>query len=308
MRIFLTGPSGQVGSELRRTLALCGEVIAVDRSQLDLANNSAIGDVLQEIKPNLVVNAAAYTDVDGAEQEFEQAEAVNAVAPGVLAIEAKKLGAAFIHYSTDYVFDGSKDCPYTSDDQPNPINNYGRSKLAGEKAVAASKASWLILRTSWVHSLQGTNFVRSILRQSKVKSEIEVADDQVGNPTWSRVVAETTAEIVRHSLVQKNDSWNFSGNEGIYHLACEGSASWFEFAQRIVELAGPQPGPTVTPIASQEHFNIANRPRYSALNCDKTISTFNVVLPKWEVALEKSLEVGQLLTASPTGYRSREAS
>lgn len=308
MRILLTGPSGQVGSELQRTLALCGEVFAVDRAQMDLADNSAIGRVLQEIKPNLVVNAAAYTDVDGAEHEFEQAEAVNAVAPGILAKEAKKLGAAFIHYSTDYVFDGSKDSPYTPDDQPNPINNYGRSKLAGEKAVAASKASWLIFRSSWIHSLQGTNFVSSILRQSKVKSEIEVADDQIGNPTWSRVVAETTAEIVRHSLTQTDGSWHFSSNEGIYHLACGGSASWFQFAQMIVELAGPQPGPTVIPIISQEHFNVANRPRYSALNCDRTTRTFNVVLPNWEVALEKSLEVGRMLTGSPTAYRSREAS
>ena len=308
MRILLTGPSGQVGSELLRTLALCGEVVAVNRAQLDLEDQSAIGCVLQEIKPNLVVNAAAYTDVDGAEHEFKQAEAINAVAPGMLAKEAKKLGAAFIHYSTDYVFDGSKESPYTPDDQPNPINNYGRSKLAGEKAVAASKASWLIFRTSWIHSLQGTNFVSSILRQSKVKSEIEVADDQIGNPTWSRVVAETTAEIIRHSLTQTNGNWNFSSNEGIYHLVCEGASSWFEFAQRIVELAGPQPGPTVIPIASQEHFNVANRPRYSALSCYKTTSTFNVVLPNWEVALEKSLEAGRLLTGSPTGYRTREAS
>ncbi len=195
-RILITGTNGQVGFELLRSLAGLGTVIAAGRDELDLADPDAIRRTLRDTKPGLIVNAAAYTAVDKAEAEPELALAINGVAPGILAEEAKRLGAALIHYSTDYVFDGSKGAPYTEDDAPRPISAYGRTKLAGEHAIQAVGVPHLILRTSWVYGARGSNFLLTILRLAKEREELSIVDDQIGAPTWSRAIAMATAGIL----------------------------------------------------------------------------------------------------------------
>ena len=195
-KILLTGKNGQVGWELERSLQPLGQVIAFDRSGLDLASPDSIRAVIREVKPELIVNPAAYTAVDKAESEPDLAMAVNGVAPGIIAEEAKRLGAALIHYSTDYVFDGTKAEPYTEDDVPKPINVYGKTKLAGEQAVQAIGVPHLIFRTSWVYGMRGKNFLLTILRMAKEKDELRIVDDQFGAPTWSRMIAETTAQVL----------------------------------------------------------------------------------------------------------------
>ena len=289
MRILLTGPTGQIGSELRRALPTLGEVIAVDRAQMDLTDPAAIRKMVRSIGPDLVVNAAGYTEVDRAEREEELAHRINATAPGILAQEASRLGAAIIHYSTDYVFNGRATSPYTPKDEPDPINAYGRTKLAGEKAVSASGCASLIIRTSWVYGLRGSNFVSSILEQAPIKRELRVVDDQFGCPTWSRTVAQTTAQIIARSLVHQGQVWSFAGGDGIYHVTCEGVTNWYEFARRIVDLAAPAPVPAVVPVSTQAHAAGADRPRFSALCCDSTVRQFEIELPHWEAALEAAL-------------------
>ena len=228
MRILLTGPTGQIGSELLRALPALGEVIAVDHAQMDLTDPEGIRKMVRSIAPDLVVNAAGYTDVDRAESEEELAQRINATAPGILAQEASRLGAAIIHYSTDYVFNGRATNPYTSKDEPDPINAYGRTKLAGEKAVLSGDCAALILRTSWVYSTGGSNFLVSILEQAPIKRELRVVDDQFGCPTWSRTVAQATAQIIAQALVRQGQAWSFAGAGGIYRTkanclrVCEG--------------------------------------------------------------------------------------
>ena len=223
-RILLTGKNGQVGWELQRTLAPLGEVVVLDRRQLDLSDPDQIRERVREISPDLIVNAAAYTAVDRAEAEPEPAMAVNGTAPGLLAEEAKRIGAAIIHYSTDYVFDGAKTTPYTEEDAPNPLNVYGRTKLAGEQAVQAAGVPHLILRTSWVYGMRGKNFLLTILRLAREREELKIVDDQIGAPTWSRTIAEATAQILT------SGAWPVSGASGIYHLTASGSTSWYGFA------------------------------------------------------------------------------
>lgn len=197
-KILLTGSNGQVGWELQRTLATLGEVIALDRHGMDLVSPDSIRRTIREIKPSLIVNAAAYTAVDKAEFEPELAMAINGIVPGILAEEAKRLGDAVIHYSTDYVFDGSKNTPYTEEGAPNPLNVYGKTKLAGEQAIQAVGTPHLIFRTSWVYGARGKNFLLTILRLVRERDEIKVVNDQIGVPTWSRVIAQSTAHILTH--------------------------------------------------------------------------------------------------------------
>ncbi|MES2220814.1 MAG: dTDP-4-dehydrorhamnose reductase, partial [Acidobacteriota bacterium] len=195
MRILLTGRDGQVGRELSRSLAKLGEVTATGRDELDLTSDYAIGDMVHEVRPQLIVNAAAYTAVDKAESEPDFAHRINAEAVGTLAAAAKSVGAAIIHYSTDYVFDGSKEMPYVETDRPHPLSVYGKSKLDGEKALAAAGIPYLILRTSWVYGAEGKNFLLNILRLAMERSELRVVNDQIGAPTWSRDIAKATASI-----------------------------------------------------------------------------------------------------------------
>lgn len=269
-RILLTGRDGQVGHELERTLAPLGEVVALDRAGLDLADPDRIRAVVREAKPGIVVNAAAWTAVDKAEDGEAAAMAINGAAPGILAEEAKRLSALLVHYSTDYVFDGASPSPYAEDDAPNPINAYGRTKLAGERAIQAVGGRHLIFRTSWIYSLRGHNFLKTILRLAKERKELRVVADQVGAPTWSRMIAEATAIcLARHG-----------GQQGAYHLAAAGETSWHGFAQAIVAAAGLPA--RVAPITTAEYPLPARRPANSRLDCGRIEKDFGLALPGWE--------------------------
>lgn len=280
MRILLTGVNGQVGWELRRTLAPLGEVHALDRRALDLSDPDAIRATVRALRPQLIVNPAAHTAVDRAESEPELALAINATAPGVLAEEAARLGAGMVHYSTDYVFDGAKHEPYLESDAPNPLNVYGRTKLAGEEAVRASGAAHLILRTSWVYGLRGRNFLGTILRLAQERDELKIVADQIGAPTWSRVIAEASAQI----LAQRD--WR--ERSGCYHLTAGGETSWHGFAGAILEATGSSIVPA--PIATADYPLPALRPAFSLLSNDRLFAAFGLRLPAWRDSLALCLE------------------
>lgn len=288
MKILLTGRDGQVGWELQRTLAPLGEVVALGRNALDLADGDAIRQAVRHLGPDLIVNAGAYTAVDRAEQEPERAMAVNGTAPGLLAEEAKRLGAAIIHYSTDYVFDGTKNAPYEEIDAPRPQNVYGASKLAGEKAVAASGAPHLILRTGWVYGLRGRNFLLTMLRLADERPELKVVDDQIGAPTWSRMIAEATAAIVAQGRGHGGIVQLLADRGGLYHLTAAGQTSWFGFACAIFAHAKKQV--RVTPIPSAAYPSPARRPAYSVMSSARLVRTFGIALPPWEASLAQCLE------------------
>lgn len=284
-RIMLTGQDGQVGWELQRTLASLGEVVALDRRQLDLANPVQIRERVREIRPDLIVNAAAYTAVDKAEEEPELAMVVNGTAPGILAEEARRVGAAIIHYSTDYVFDGKKTSPYTENDTPSPLNVYGRSKLAGEQALQAVGVRHLILRTSWVYGTRGKNFLLTILRLAREGEVLKIVDDQSGAPTWSRTIAEATNKILA------SGAWPaYAG--GTYHLTASGSTTWYGFAKAILAL-DPKPSEQVCkrliPIPTAEYPTPARRPAYSVLSGDKLKDVYGIVLPDWKQGLTQAV-------------------
>ncbi len=282
MKILLTGKNGQVGWELAHALAPLGEVIAFDRAGLDLAVPDQIISVIRAVRPDVLVNAAAYTAVDRAESEPGAAHAINAAAVAILTEEAKRARALFIHYSTDYVFDGTKDAPYVEEDRPNPINTYGRSKLAGEQAVSNVDGPYLILRTSWVYSARGKNFLLTIRRLLQEKKELRVVSDQIGAPTSARGLAEATAELLRrHGAPALGDA------RGIYHATASGFTSWHGFAREIARLERPDSPAHIVPIASSDYPTPAQRPKNSRLSNEKLLSGLGIVLPKWEVCLEK---------------------
>ncbi|MBZ0104727.1 MAG: dTDP-4-dehydrorhamnose reductase [Sulfuricella denitrificans] len=289
MKILLTGINGQVGWELQRTLAPLGEVVAADRKMLDLTSPDAIRALIRELKPDLIVNPAAHTAVDKAESEPEIAMAVNGIAPGVMAEEAKKLGAAMIHFSTDYVFDGSKATPYTEDDTPCPINVYGRTKLAGEQAVQAAGIPHLILRTSWVYGRRGKNFLLTILRLAGERDELKIVADQIGAPTSCRMIAEMTGQILAqcYSPVSSAPSL-ITTQSGIYHLTAAGQTSWHGFTAEILEnrtrLTGAA-SPRLIPIPTSDYPLPAPRPLYSVMSNDKLLNAFGVAIPAWQNGL-----------------------
>jgi dTDP-4-dehydrorhamnose reductase len=291
--ILLTGKNGQVGWELQRSLLPLGRIVAVDRHELDLADADALRHRLSELRPDIIVNAAAYTAVDQAEREPALAHAVNAAAPAQLAEDAARRGALLIHYSTDYVFDGTKGEPYDEDDRPNPLNAYGRSKLDGEEAVQASGAGHLILRTSWLYSSRGSNFLRTMLRLASEREELRIVADQIGTPTWARFLAESTAQAVRQAM-QERRSGNFES--GVFHLTAVGETSWHGFASAILERAASLPGATgfrvkaVTPIATAEYPLPAARPANSRLRTDRFRARFGLEIPSWEECLQLCLE------------------
>ncbi len=293
-KILLAGKNGQVGWELQRTLATLGDVVAVDRQGMDLANPDSIRSAIRTIRPDLIVNAAAYTAVDKAESEPELAMAINGIAPGIMAEEAKRLGAAMVHYSTDYVFDGTKTSPYTEEDAPNPLSVYGKTKLAGEQAIQAAGIPYLIFRTSWVYGLRGRNFLLTILRLAKERDELKIVDDQIGAPTWSRMIAEVTGQI----LAQRRAG--LSEVSGLYNLTAAGRTSWYGFAKAILESMSLQgahslclthhPMPKLIPVATPEYPLPAPRPLYSMLSSDKLNRAFGVALPAWEASLTFCME------------------
>lgn len=287
-RILLLGARGQLGWELARTLAPLGEVTAATRQDADLAQPDQLRSLLGRAKPNLIVNAAAYTAVDQAEDQQEIAMATNGRAPGVIAQEADRLGARVVHYSTDYVFDGLGKQPYKPEDQPDPVNAYGRSKLAGEEAIRRALGAHLILRTSWVWGLRGSNFLRTMLRLAHTHDTLRVVDDQVGAPTWSRAIAEATALIVARWL----DDVDPAARAGTYHLTNAGQTSWRGFADAIFEefIEHADHRPDVIGITTHEYPTPARRPAYSVLDCGSLSKTFGVRLPDWRRSLRHARE------------------
>jgi dTDP-4-dehydrorhamnose reductase len=287
VRILLTGANGQVGWELQRSLAPLGEVIACNRSRLDLADPDTLRQRVRAIAPEAIVNAAAYTAVDKAESEPELARAINAIAPGVLAEEAQHLGAVLVHYSTDYVFDGTKPEPYTESDPPNPLNGYGRTKLEGERAIGASGCRHLTLRTSWVYGAHGNNFVLTMLRLGREGRQLRIVDDQIGAPTWSREIAQATATLLAQPELAA------PGADGLYHLTASGTTSWFGFAEAIFaskEMArmGIAP-PALEAIPTSAYPTPARRPANSRLDCGRLERRAGIRLAPWDAALARCL-------------------
>ncbi|HAT33128.1 MAG TPA: dTDP-4-dehydrorhamnose reductase [Janthinobacterium sp.] len=285
MKILLTGTGGQLGYELERSLQGLGQVVAVDRARMDLSDLDQVRDVIRAVRPQLIVNPAAYTAVDKAESEPALAQRVNAEAPAVMAREAARLGAAMVHYSTDYVFDGAKAAAYLEDDPSGPLNVYGASKLAGEQAIAAAGIPHLIFRTSWVYGMRGKNFLRTMLRLAGEREELRVVADQYGAPTWSRTIADTSALILSQARVGPADWWQRNG--GLYHLSSQGSTSWFGFTQAILEAA--KIDCRLIPIPAAEYPLPAPRPVNSRLSCERLMARF-CELPDWKDALRLCLE------------------
>jgi len=280
LKLLLIGAQGQVGWELARRLPALGTVTATDRTTLDLADPDAIRRVVREARPELIVNAAAYTAVDKAESEPAVATQINGDAPGVLAEEAKRSGALLVHYSTDYVFDGEKPGAYVETDTPNPVSAYGRSKLAGERAVMASGCRHLIFRTCWVYGPRGRNFLLTILKAARERPELKVVNDQFGAPTSSGAIAEAT---VRAIAANRGD--------GIYHMSAGGRTTWHGFAQAIVEAAGLKT--PVLPIPTSGYPTPARRPRNSILDNSRLKNDFGIEVPDWREGLREVL--GQVL-------------
>ncbi len=287
MKFLVTGSNGQLGFELVRTLTPLGEIAATDRRTLDLSRPETIAPAIRELKPDVILNAAAYTAVDLAESEPVAATMVNATAPGILADEAKRSGALLVHYSTDYVFDGTKTGPYTEDDTPNPLSVYGRTKWEGEQAIQASGCDHLILRTSWVYGPRGKNFLLTILRLAREKPLLKIVNDQIGAPTSTQTLAEATTHILRQWQPRQS---------GLFHLTASGHTSWHGFAKLIVDLAGP-PYPGVEPIPTSEYRTAARRPLNSRLDCNKVSAQFGLQLPDWEQAARGV--IAQLLASTP---------
>ncbi len=291
MRILLIGNTGQLGWELERSLAPLGELLACDYPTINLADVGSIERAFQDCNPQLVVNAAAYTAVDRAEAEPELARAVNALAPGILAEKARQSGAALIHYSTDYVFDGQKGLPYVENDPVHPLGVYSQTKLDGERAVEQIGGSYLILRTSWVYSLRRESFVTKVLGWAHTQPTLKLVTDQISGPTWARMLAEVTGQLV--TLARDDPAGYFSAHRGLYHLAGAGYCSRFEWAQQVLQLdprRDEQRVRELLPALSAAFPTPARRPLFSALNCDRFYQTFHLRLPDWQVALKLAME------------------
>jgi dTDP-4-dehydrorhamnose reductase len=290
MRLLVTGANGQIGWELRRSLMALGEVIALDRTACDLACPDTLSAVVRAAAPHAIVNAAAYTSVDRAESDEPVATLVNGTAAGVLAQAARDVGALFVHYSTDYVFDGAKADAYSEDDQPRPLNAYGRSKLVGETAVRESGADHLILRTSWVYAARGDNFLRTILRLAREHDELTIVDDQIGAPTWAHDIADATAEIIRAAQAERvRDTFT----AGTFHLVAAGATSWHGFAQAIlahISDVRSMAKPRLRAIASEDYPARALRPKNSLLSGERLRQRFGVALLDWRVGMARCLD------------------
>ena len=286
--ILLIGKNGQVGWELQNTLLPLGRVVALDRTQMDLTQPDAIRKAMRDLTPDIIVNAAGYTAVDKAEQEPELAMQVNGVAPGILAEETKRINALLVHYSTDYVFDGTHAEAYTEEDTPNPVNLYGKSKLEGERAIVAVNCSHLILRTSWIYSSRGTNFVLTMLRLARGEKEIAVVDDQIGSPTAARELARTTSAL----LGKLNAS---EERADVFHLSASGSASRFAFAKAIIEIAKqhsitPSGWATVRATTTENYPLPAARPLNASTCKEKIMRVFGIEMTTWEHQLNEYLK------------------
>jgi len=284
--ILITGCNGQVGWELQRSASHLGKVVAMDRQGMDLSDNENIRAVIRDIKPDVIINAAAYTAVDKAEEESELAYQINSVAPGVMAEEASSLGALLVHYSTDYVFNGASSKPYSETDKPDPQNIYGASKLAGELAIQESGCDYLIFRTSWVFASRGQNFLLSMLRLASERKELSIVSDQTGAPTSARLIADVTSNVVWQALNERN---NKRFKSDLFHLVSSGSTSWHGFAEEIFQTV--RSGiinrelviKDVLPIKTEDYPTPATRPIFSHLQTDKLAKAYSIYLPEWSV-------------------------
>lgn len=285
--ILLTGRTGQVGHELVTALAPLGHVVATGRDQLDLANPDSIVRCVRELRPDIIVNAAGYTSVDGAELDPDAAWQANAVGPGILAEQARAVGALLVHYSTDYVFDGTSQRPYVETDTPNPVNAYGRSKLAGEKAIHGAASAHLILRASWIYSDRGRNFVRAILERARHPGAVPVVSDQIGSPCWARNLAQSTADLVAGLSPETRATYHFSSPDAV---------SRFEFAAAIVhcarEAAGADTYPgVIEPTLTAQYPLPARRPLNAVTSKDRLIRERSIMLPTWREQLRQFFRV-----------------
>lgn len=288
-RILLFGRVGQVGWELRRTLAPMSRLVCVDFPDVDLTRPDSIRKWIQDSSPEIIINAAAYTAVDKAETETALAMKINGEAPGIMAAEAKKRGALLVHYSTDYVFDGTKTSPYVEEDQPNPLGAYGRTKLAGDLAIQQVGCDHLIFRLCWVYGARGGNFLLTMMRLAREREQLRVVRDQFGCPTWSRLIAETTALALNTTSRAAPDGIR----QGIYHLCSSGQTSWHGFASAIIDLMPAQERKCreVEAIASTEYPTPTKRPVFSVMSCDKLARDFGLRLPDWRESLGQVLEI-----------------
>lgn len=286
--ILVTGVNGQVGFELLRSLQGLGRVVACDRSMLDLSDLDRVRGVVRELKPSIIVNPAAYTAVDKAETDVDAARRLNADVPRVFAEEAARSGAALVHYSTDYVFDGTKADAYVETDATNPQNVYGLTKLEGEQAIAATGCAHLILRTSWVYGRRGKNFLLTMLKLGSERSELRVVADQIGAPTWSKTIATATSHIVAQALAADGSDW-WARHSGVYHFTSAGATSWHGFAEAILANAMGERAPKVVPIPASDYPVPAKRPSNSRLSHDKLTEAFGLHLPDWADALKLCL-------------------
>ena len=291
LRILLLGNTGQLGWELERTLAPLGELLSCDYPQLDLTDIESAPQFIRQCKPDLLVNATAYTAVDRAETEPELAHAINTAAPGVMAAEARRSGAAFIHFSTDYVFDGLQGRPYIESDSPNPLSVYGHTKLGGEQEIQDAGGAYLIFRTSWVYSLRRDSFVSKVLGWSRSQPTLKLVTDQVSGPTWARMLAQVTSQLVARAGADL-PGWVMQ-HRGLYHLAGSGYCSRLEWGQEILRLDPHREGQVtreLLPARTEDFPTPARRPLFSALNCDLFNQTFNMELPDWKHALKLAME------------------
>ncbi|HED17269.1 MAG TPA: dTDP-4-dehydrorhamnose reductase [Gammaproteobacteria bacterium] len=288
-RIVLTGTNGQLGHEMMGRLSELGELHAFDRSTLDLTNTEQIRDIMRTLNPHIIVNAAAYTAVDRAEEEPEKARLVNAQAPRILAEEAKRCDALLVHYSTDYVFDGQGNKPWTEDQPTAPLSVYGETKRAGELAIAEVGCAHLIFRTSWVYGLHGANFVKTMLKLARERPQLSIIDDQIGAPTSAQVISDISVKILRQG--QHAFYKHFLEYSGIYNLVCNGETSWYGFAQQIFSEArkcGEKLAlQDVHAIPGSQYPTLATRPMNSRLNTDKIRAAFDIKLPDWESSLAR---------------------
>ena len=293
MRILLTGKNGQVGSELNKILTLFGEVTATGRDEMDLSDPNQIRQIMNQVKPELIINAGAYTAVDKAESEPDLAKAINSIAPKILAEEAMNQSALLIHYSTDYTYSGEMTKrPYLESDSPSPKSVYGITKLEGDRAIKQSGASHLIFKTGWVYSKNGSSFLSKILQLAKERDELRVVNDQIGTPTWCRSISDVTGKIIKQIIEKKEGSLAqiSPGISGVYHMTCRGKTNWYEFARAILELTRPEKVPNLLAISTKEYPTPAARPLYSVLSNVKLKKSFGVALPHWEDALKSCLK------------------
>jgi dTDP-4-dehydrorhamnose reductase len=296
--ILLLGKSGQVGWQLQRSLAPLGEVIALDRHQGgDLGRLGALREVILRMRPAVIVNAAAHTAVDKAESEAQLAHAINALAPGLLAQAAQDVGALFVHFSTDYVFDGSGHAPWTEDAPTGPLNVYGRTKLEGEQRIRASTEHYLILRTSWVYAARGSNFAKTMIRLAREREQLKVIDDQIGAPTGAELIADVTAHAIRHTLLNSHAC-------GTYHLAADGETSWHGYARFVLDTVRELMPETalkvreLTPIPTADYPASARRPLNSRLDTTRLRQEFELALPQWQHGVRRMLIETLSTTAS----------